>query len=65
MQWGIIPDMGGFTLWRGCVRDDILRELTYTARAFSGEEALAMGSRPCLMPTLLLAPARLLKPLPG
>jgi enoyl-CoA hydratase/carnithine racemase len=43
MKWGIIPDMGGFVLWRGLVRDDVLRELTYTAREFSGEEAMAMG----------------------
>ncbi|MBV1690559.1 crotonase/enoyl-CoA hydratase family protein [Novosphingobium sp. G106] len=43
MKWGIVPDMGGFALWRGCVRDDVLRELTYTNREFSGEEALALG----------------------
>jgi enoyl-CoA hydratase/carnithine racemase len=43
MKWGIVPDMGGFALWRGCVRDDVLRELTYTNREFSGEEALAFG----------------------
>ena len=43
MKWGIVPDMGGFALWRGCVREDVLRELTYTNREFSGEEALALG----------------------
>jgi len=43
MKWGIVPDMGGFALWRGCVRDDVLRKLTYTNREFSGEEALAFG----------------------
>jgi enoyl-CoA hydratase/carnithine racemase len=43
MKWGIIPDMGGFALWRGMVRDDVLRDLTYRAREFSGEEALALG----------------------
>ncbi len=43
MRWGIIPDMGGFALWRGLVRDDILRELTYTHREFSGDEAVALG----------------------
>lgn len=43
MRWGIVPDMGGYALWRGIVRDDVLRELTYTNRAFSGEEALALG----------------------
>jgi enoyl-CoA hydratase/carnithine racemase len=35
--------MGGFALWRGLVRDDVLRELTYTNREFSGEEAFALG----------------------
>ena len=35
--------MGGYALWRGLVRDDTLRELTYTNREFSGEEALGLG----------------------
>lgn len=43
MKWGLIPDMGGFALWRGVVRDDLLRELTFTNREFSGEEAVAFG----------------------
>lgn len=43
MKWGIVPDMGGFALWRGIVREDVLRELTYTAREFSGEEAARLG----------------------
>jgi enoyl-CoA hydratase/carnithine racemase len=43
MKWGLIPDMGGYALWRGLVRDDILRELTYTNREFSGTEALGFG----------------------
>jgi enoyl-CoA hydratase/carnithine racemase len=43
MKWGLVPDMGGFTLWRGVVRDDVLRELTYTNREFSGAEAVALG----------------------
>ncbi len=43
MRWGLIPDMGGYALWRGAVRDDVLRELTYTNREFSGAEALAFG----------------------
>ncbi|HSX55998.1 MAG TPA: enoyl-CoA hydratase-related protein, partial [Sphingomonas sp.] len=30
MKWGIVPDMAGFALWRTTVRDDVLRELTYT-----------------------------------
>ena len=43
MKWGLVPDMGGYALWRGLVRDDILRELIYTNREFTGEEALGFG----------------------
>jgi len=43
MRWGLIPDMGSFTTWRNFVRDDVLRELTYTNRIFSGEEAQQLG----------------------
>ena len=43
MKWGLIPDMGGYALWRGLVRDDVLRELTYTNREFSGADAHSLG----------------------
>lgn len=43
MKWGLVPDMGGYALWRGTVRDDTLRELTYTNREFTGEQALGYG----------------------
>ena len=43
MKWGIVPDMAGFALWRTTVRDDVLRELAYTAREFVAEEAVALG----------------------
>ncbi|MBC7061429.1 enoyl-CoA hydratase, partial [Salmonella enterica subsp. enterica serovar Enteritidis] len=43
MKWGIVPDMAGYALWRGNVRDDVLRELAYTAREFDAEEAAALG----------------------
>lgn len=43
MKWGIVPDMGGYALWRGLMRDDVLRDLVYTNREFSGEEAREMG----------------------
>lgn len=43
LKWGIIPDMGHFALWQGVVRDDVLRELTYTAREVPGEQAVALG----------------------
>lgn len=41
--WGLVPDMAGFALWRTTARDDVLRELVYTAREFSGAEALGYG----------------------
>ena len=41
--WGLVPDMAGFPIWRGLVRDDVLRELVYTAREFDADEALAHG----------------------
>jgi enoyl-CoA hydratase/carnithine racemase len=43
MKWGIVPDMAGFALWRGTVREDVLRELVYTAREFDAGEAQALG----------------------
>jgi enoyl-CoA hydratase/carnithine racemase len=43
LRWGLVPDMAGFPLWRGVVRDDVLRELTYTNREFSGSEAKDYG----------------------
>ena len=43
MKWGLVPDMGGYALWRGAVRDDVLRELTYTNREFTGQQAQAYG----------------------
>lgn len=43
MRWGLIPDMGSYSTWRNFVRDDILRELTYTNRIFSGEEGKDLG----------------------
>jgi enoyl-CoA hydratase/carnithine racemase len=43
IKWGLVPDMAGLVLLRGLVREDVARELTYTGRIFSGEEALALG----------------------
>ncbi|MBX3486111.1 crotonase/enoyl-CoA hydratase family protein [Phenylobacterium sp.] len=52
IRWGLIPDMAGMALLRGLVRDDIARDLTYSGRIFSGEEALQMGlaTRVCVDP---------------
>lgn len=41
--WGLVPDMAGLALWRTLARDDVLRELTYTAREFTAEEAVGYG----------------------
>ena len=43
IKWGLVPDMAGMALMRGLCRDDIARELTYTGRVFSGEEAMRYG----------------------
>lgn len=43
MKWGLVPDMAGVALWRTLVRDDVLRELTYTNREFTGVEAVQLG----------------------
>ena len=43
MKWGLVPDMAGYALWKGLVRDDVLREVNYTNREFSGGEGKEMG----------------------
>ena len=52
IKWGLIPDMAGTVLLRGLVRDDIGRELTFSGRQFTGEEAVALGlaTRVCADP---------------
>lgn len=43
IKWGLVPDMAGMVLMRELARTDVIRELTYTGRIFSGEEALRIG----------------------
>lgn len=43
MKWGLVPDVAGMALWRTQVADDVLREMIYTNREFSGAEAKALG----------------------
>ena len=43
IKWGLVPDMAGTAIMRGLARDDVVRELTYTGRQFTGVEAEAMG----------------------
>ena len=42
-KWGLVPDMAGTQLMRHLAREDVVRELAYTARIFSADEALAYG----------------------
>ena len=52
IKWGLVPDMAGIALLRGLIRDDVARDLTYTGRIFSGEEAFTLGiaTRVCADP---------------
>ncbi len=43
VHWGITPDMTGTLFLSRLVRNDIARELTYTARVFDGREAADIG----------------------
>ena len=43
IKWGLVPDMAGIVLLRGLLRDDVARELTFSGRIFSGQEALGLG----------------------
>ena len=43
IKWGLVPDMAGTPIMRNLCRDDILRELTYTGRVFSGTDAQTYG----------------------
>jgi enoyl-CoA hydratase/carnithine racemase len=43
IKWGLVPDMAGTLLMRGLVRDDVIRELTYSGRIFEAPEAERLG----------------------
>jgi enoyl-CoA hydratase/carnithine racemase len=43
VKWGLIPDMSITRTLPRLVGIDIAKELTFTGRVFSGEEALALG----------------------
>ncbi len=43
IRWGLIPDMGASRTLLGLVRPDVAKELTFTGRVVSGEEAVALG----------------------
>ncbi len=43
MRWGIVPDMSSTQIMRHMIRDDVIRELTYTAKIFDAEQAKDWG----------------------
>lgn len=43
VKWGLIPDMTGTQTLRHLVRLDVAKELTFTGRVVSGEEAAEIG----------------------
>ena len=43
MRWGIVPDMSSTQIMRHMVRDDVIRELTYTAKIFDAQQAKQWG----------------------
>jgi len=43
IRWGLIPDMTGSQLLPELVGRDVAKELTFTGRVVSGEEAVALG----------------------
>ena len=57
IKWGLVPDMAGMVLMRELARTDVVRELTFTGRIFSGEAAGRRG-RPGRVPPDPLAEAQ-------
>jgi enoyl-CoA hydratase/carnithine racemase len=43
IKWGLIPDMSGTQTLRRIARLDIIKELAFTGRVISGEEAFELG----------------------
>src|SRR5690349_7702274 len=43
IKWGLVPDMAGTPILASLVRDDILRDLAFTGRIFSAQEAMSYG----------------------
>jgi len=42
-KWGLVPDMGGPALLRELIPIDLAKELTFTGRVLSGDEAHVLG----------------------
>lgn len=43
LKWGLVPDMSSTQIMRHMIRDDVIRELTYTAKMFDAEKAKEWG----------------------
>jgi len=43
IKWGLVPDMAGCALMSQLAPTDVIRELTFTGRTFTGHEAVAFG----------------------
>jgi enoyl-CoA hydratase/carnithine racemase len=43
IKWGLIPDMAGTQTLRRIARLDVIKELVFTGRIISGEEAFELG----------------------
>src|SRR3978361_523178 len=43
IKWGLVPGVAGPLILASLVRDDVMRDLTYTGRIFSAQEALSYG----------------------
>lgn len=43
IKWGLVPDMAGTPILAALLRDDVLRELTYTGRIVGAQEAVSLG----------------------
>ncbi len=43
IKWGLVPDMAGTQILRHLLRDDVIRDLTFTGRVVEADEALALG----------------------
>lgn len=43
VKWGLVPDMAGCVLLTELVRADLMRDLVYTGRIVTGDEAVRLG----------------------
>lgn len=43
IKWGLVPDMAGTQVLRHLMRDDVIRDLTFTGRVVEADEALSLG----------------------